>query len=136
MASVHTNVGRYDALSRRVVGVLLILGGLVSLDSFFWSMGFLTWVVLSIMMATGLFFLMAGLRGGTGIFGLLLMMLTALDGWLALRHQGNWALLIGVIVGADAFLTAQKGWSPINALLGKDTHDADGEWGPPTAAAH
>ena len=136
MATHSTNVGRVDALARRIVGGLAVLGGLVSLNGFFWSMPFLTWVVLAAMMATGLFFLLGGLRGGTGLFGLLLMALTVLDGWLALRHQGQWALIAGLIVGADGFLTASRGWSVVNALLHKDTHDADPEWSLTTAAAH
>src|SRR5258706_10712245 len=49
----------------------------------------------------------------------------SLDGWLALHHQGSSALLVGVVVSVDGFVTAATGWSPINRLLGKDTHYVD-----------
>jgi Inner membrane protein YgaP-like, transmembrane domain len=122
------NVGHFDAVSRRVVGVWAVLGGLASLNGFFWSMGFITWIVLAFMVATGFFYLMAGMRGGTAIFGFLLIVVSLLDGWLALRHEGTWALILGLVVGAVGFTTAQMGWCPINQLLRKDTHDADAEW--------
>jgi len=80
------------------------------------------------MFCTGLFFLLAGWKGGTAIFGAGVMALAVLDAWLALAHAGNWALLLGLIVGADAWLTAWWGWSPLNSLLHRDTHDADAEW--------
>src|ERR1700693_2816393 len=51
------NIGRFDAISRRVVGACAVLGGLASLEGFFWSMGFLTWVLLAMMIALGLFYI-------------------------------------------------------------------------------
>ena len=136
MTQAHSNVGHVDALARRVVGFFAVLGGVASIDSFFFVMPFLTWLVLAFMFCTGLFFLLAGTRGGTGIFGLLTMLLAGLFGWLAVSHQGHWALIIGLVVAADAFITAQVGWSPINALLHRDTHQADSEWKLPPAGVH
>ncbi len=137
MSHVETNVGRFDALARRVAGSFAVLGGLVSLDGFFSGFGFLTWVVLAIMADAGLFFGMPGLKGGTLLSGALLGILAVLDGWLALVHLGQWALLIGVIVGAAEFITAGKRWGPFNALLGRDTRAADREWTlPPLPHAH
>jgi hypothetical protein len=129
-------MGHIDALSRRIIGTFAVLAGIVSLDSFFRAMPFLSWLVLVFMFCTGLFFLIGGVRGGTGIFGFLVMMLAVFDGWLAVMHQGHWALLISLIVAADAFITAAIGWSPLNAVLHKDTHDADAQWSLPTASAH
>jgi hypothetical protein len=134
MTRFGANVGRFDGISRRVVGACAVLGGLASLDGFFWSMGFLTWILLAMMIALGFFYITGGLRGGSAIFGFLLIALSLLDGWLALRHEGSWALLVGAIVGAVGFITAETGWCPINSLLGKDTHDADREWAAPRAA--
>ena len=128
MTQLGGNIGRFDGISRRVVGVCALLGGLASLDGFFWYMGFLTWVVLAMAISLGFFFITGGLRGGSAVFGILLIAIALLDGWLALHHEGAWALLIGVIVAAVGFSTAQIGWCPINSLLGKDTHRADPEW--------
>ena len=135
-STAHSNVGHADAIARRTLGSFVILGGLASLEGFFFAMPFLTWLILCFMFATGLFFLLAGTRGGTGIIGFFMMALAGLDAWLALKHQGQLALLIGLVVGADAFITAQRGWSPLNALFHKDTHDGDSEWTLPTASAH
>jgi hypothetical protein len=135
MAQMHTNVGHVDALARRIVGSLAVLGGIMSLDRVFRAGPFLTWIVLAFMFTTGLFFLIGGFRGGTGLFGLLLMAITVADAWLALIHQGPWALLVGVILAADGFITAEFG-SPLNRLLHRDTHDADREWMLPGAGAH
>jgi hypothetical protein len=128
------NIGRFDAISRRVVGACALLGGLASLEGFFWSMGFLTWVLLAMMIALGSFYPTGGLRGGSAVFGLLLIALSLLDGWLALHHEGAWALLTGVLVAAVGFITAEIGWCPINSLLGKDTHTVDPDWAVPHAA--
>jgi hypothetical protein len=126
--SAHPNVGRADAWSRRIVGSFAAVAGIVSVDSFFRAMPFITWLVLSFMLCTGLFFLMAGWRGGTAIFGGAVMALAVVDAWLALIHAGYWALVVGLVVGADAWITAWWGWSPLNAVFGRDTHDADAEW--------
>jgi hypothetical protein len=134
MRRLGGNIGRFDSISRRVVGVCAVIGGLSSLNGFFWSMGFLTWVILAMMVALGFFYITGGLRGGSAIFGFLLMMLSLLDGWLALRHEGVWALLIGLVVAAAGFITAEIGWCPINSMLGKDTHSVDREWAAPHAA--
>jgi hypothetical protein len=91
-------------------------------------MGFLTAILFAMMIALGFFYITGGLRGGSAIFGIVLIMLTVLDGWLALHHGGRWALLVGAIVCVDGFVTAGAGWSPINSLLHKDTHDADQSW--------
>jgi hypothetical protein len=134
MARITSNVGHFDAMSRRVVGTCALLGGLASLDGFFWSMGFLTAILLAMMIALGFFYITGGLRGGSAVFGIVLILLSVLDGWLALHHQGSWALLVGVVVGVDGFVTAGAGWSPINRLLGKDTHYVDQEWVAPHPA--
>ena len=128
------NIGRFDAISRRVVGACAVLGGLASLEGFFWSMGFLTWVLLAMMIALGFFYITGGLRGGSAVFGLLLIALSLLDGWLALHHEGAWALLTGVLVAAVGFITAEIGWCPINSLFKKDTHNVDQEWAAPHPA--
>lgn len=128
------NVGRFDAISRRVVGTCAVIGGLGTLDGFFWSMGFLTWIVLAMMISLGFFYITGGLRGGSAIFGFLLIALSVLDGWLALHHEGTWALLIGVVVAAAGFITAEIGWCPINSMFKKDTHSVDSEWAMPHAA--
>jgi hypothetical protein len=135
MTHRQTNVGRIDALARRTTGALAVLGGLMSLDWIFRPMGGLTWMVLAFTFTTGLFFLMGGLRGGMGYFGLLLMLISVADAWLALIHQGAWALLLGVVVAADGFITAEFG-SPLNRLLHKDTHEADRDWIRPRAGVH
>jgi hypothetical protein len=128
------NIGRFDAISRRVVGMGAVLGGLASLEWFFSNLVFLTAVLLASMIALGFFYITGGLRGGSAVFGLLLIALSLLDGWLALHHQGAWALLIGVIVGAYGFITAQIGWCPINSIFKKDTHNVDQEWAAPHPA--
>jgi hypothetical protein len=128
------NIGRFDAISRRVVGMGAVLGGLASLEWFFSNLVFLTAVLLASMIALGFFYITGGLRGGSAVFGLLLIALSLLDGWLALHHEGAWALLIGVIVGAYGFITAQIGWCPINSLFKKDTHNVDQEWATPHPA--
>jgi hypothetical protein len=134
MTRVGGNIGHFDAVSRRVVGALAVLAGVASLDGFFWSMGFLTWVLLAMMIAAGFFYITGGLHGGSAVFGFLLIGFSVLDGWLALHHQGAWALLIGVIAAAVGFITAEIGWCPINALLRKDTHNVDAEWATPHPA--
>jgi len=128
MTQSRSNVGHVDAIARRVSGTFAVLAGVVSIDGFFRAMPFLTWLVLAFMLATGLFFITGGMRGGTLILGIVVMALTVLDGWLAVMHMGRWALLIGLAVGVDTFITARIGYSPINAVFGKDTHDADAEW--------
>ncbi|HUL04353.1 MAG TPA: hypothetical protein VLV16_14120 [Gemmatimonadales bacterium] len=136
MTTAHTNVGHADALARRIVGTFAIVAGAASLEGFFFAMPFLTWLVLAFMFSTGLFFLLAGFHGGTGVLGFLTMALAVLDGWLALNHLGTWALLLGLAAGADALVTAARAWSPLNALFHRDTHDADAEWGWPAAPVH
>ena len=128
MTRLHGNIGRFDSIARRVVGACAVVGGLASLDGFFWSFGFITWILLAMMMALGLFFITGGFRGGSAVFGLLLIAFALGDAALALTHHGTWALLIGVIAAAVAFVTAEIGWCPINSMLGKDTHNVDAEW--------
>jgi hypothetical protein len=135
MTHTHTNVGHVDALARRIVGAIAVVNGVMALDYVFWAMPFLTWLVYAFAITTGLFFLMGGFKGGTGFFGLLLMALTVADGWAALTHRGAWALLVGIIVAVDAFITAEFG-SPLNRVLHKDTHDADSDWMLAARAAH
>jgi hypothetical protein len=127
MSSAH-NVGLVDAIARRTVAWLAVLSGLAAVESVFFAMPFLTWLVLAFAFTTGLFFLIGGLRGGTALFGLILMALTVADGWLAVLHFGYWALAISAVVAADGFITAHYGSSPINGMLHRDTHDADAEW--------
>lgn len=134
MARIGGNIGHFDAVSRRVVGGLAVLAGLVSLNGFFWSLGFLTWVVFAMMIALGFFYITGGLRGGSAVFGMLLIAFTLVDAWLALHHHGAWALLIGVVAAAVGYITAEIGWCPINALFKKDTHTVDAEWGTPHPA--
>jgi len=122
------NVGHVDALARRIVAWFAVVCGLVSIEYVFGAMPFISWLFLSVAFVTGLFFLMGGLRGGTAIFGLMLMALAAIDGWLAVQHYGNWALVLSGIVAIDGFVTAYSGYSPINAVMHKDTHTADAEW--------
>lgn len=128
------NVGHFDAVSRRVLGACALIAGLAGLDMFFWSMGFLTWILYALMIALGLFYITGGFRGGAAVFGLLLIAIALSDGWLALHHEGAWALLLGAVVGAIAFTTAEVGWCPINSMLGKDTHSADQAWSLPHPA--
>jgi hypothetical protein len=136
MTATHSNVGHADAVARRIIGTFAIVGGLASLGGFFWAMPFLTWLVLAFMFATGLFFLMAGFHGGTGVLGLIAMALPPLFAWLALKDLGYVAAFIGVVVGVDALITAQRAYSPLNALFHRDTHTADADWtlGPPAGA--
>src|ERR1043166_8066761 len=134
MTRINSNVGHFDAISRRVVAPCALLGGLASLDGFFWSMGFLTAILIAIMIALGFFYITGGFRGGSAVFGIVLILLAVLDGWLALHHQGTWALRVGGVVAVDGFVTAATGWSPINRLLGKDTHYVDQEWATPHPA--
>lgn len=134
MTRVGGNIGRFDGISRRVVGACAVLGGLASLNGFFWSFGFMTWVVLAMMISLGFFYITGGLRGGSAVFGLLLIAFSLADAWLALHHDGAWALLIGVVAAAVGFITAEIGWCPINSLLGKDTHKTDMDWATPHPA--
>ena len=134
MKRLHGNIGRFDSIARRVLGAFALLGGLTSLNGFVNDFSFLTAIVIAHMIALGFFFITGGLRGGSAVFGLLLIALAVLDGWLALHHEGAWALLAGVIVAAVAFITAQIGWCPINSMLGKDTHNADPDWAAPHPA--
>ncbi|HUK22350.1 MAG TPA: hypothetical protein VLV45_12455 [Gemmatimonadales bacterium] len=122
------NVGHVDALARRIVASFAVLCGLASIEYVFFAMPFITWLFLSVAFVTGLFFLIGGLRGGTAVFGLVLMALAVCDGWLAVLHYGQWALVLSGIVAVDGFLTAHYGWSPINAVMHKDTHTTDAEW--------
>ena len=91
-------------------------------------------VLFAMMIALGFFYITGGLRGGSAVFGILLIAFTVVDGWLALHHHGAWALLIGVVAAAVGYITAEIGWCPINALFGKDTHKVDAEWGTPHPA--
>lgn len=134
MTRLHGNMGRFDSIARRVVGAIAVLAGLASLNGFVNNMFFLTAILIAMMIALGFFFITGGLRGGSAVFGLLLIALALLDGWLALHHEGAWALLAGVSVAAFAFITAQIGWCPINSMLGKDTHNADPDWATPHLA--
>ena len=134
MTRLGGNIGPFDAMSRRVVGACAVIAGAASLDVFFHSMGFLTGIVLAIMIALGFFYITGGLRGGSAVFGLVLIALALTDGALALLGQGSWALLLGVLAGAYGFITAEIGWCPINSLLGKDTHSVDPDWATPHAA--
>lgn len=134
MTRLGGNIGRFDSIARRVVGTLAVLGGVASLDAFVRDMGFLSAILVAIMIALGFFLITGGLRGGSAVFGLLLIALAVLDGWLALHHEGAWALLAGVSVAAFAFVTTQIGWCPINSMLGKDTHNADPDWATPHLA--
>ncbi len=137
MAATYSNVGRPDVLARRLGGWLLLLGGLASLEKVFFAMPLITWIVLAGLFHTGLFFLIGGLREGTGFFGLLLMVLAALDAWLALQHHGELALAINVVAAGLGFLTAHYGWCPVNALLHKNSHCGDEIWFPHgTAGVH
>src|SRR6185295_18031364 len=108
------NIGHFDATSRRVVGTCVVLAGAASLGGFFSSMGFLTGILYAIMIALGFFYITGGLRGGSAVFGLVLMAVTVSDAWFALHHEGAWALLVGVILAAYGFVTAEIGWCPIN----------------------
>ena len=135
MTHTQTNVGHVDGLARRIIGGAAVRGALMSLDAIFRGGPFLTWIVLSFTFTVGLFFLMGGFRSGTGYFGILLMALSVADAWMALNHLGQWALIAGIIVAADGFLTAAYG-SPLNRLLHKDTHDADRDWMLTSASAH
>jgi hypothetical protein len=125
---VTHNMGHVDALSRRTIGALAVLAGITSLKGFVHGFPLLTWLVLVLMFVTGLFFLEGGWRGGTGIRGGFTMLLAGVDAFLAIKGWGVWALVIGLIVAIDAFSTAQIGWSPFNALVHRDTHEADHEW--------
>jgi hypothetical protein len=133
MARIYHNVGRFDALARRVAGGFALLAGLVSLSGFFGPFPLLTWIILALMFCTGIYFVIPGMRGGTAIFGVLLALVAVLDGWLAVTHRGVLALLVGVIFALDGFVTPLIG-SPLNALLGRDTHDREKEWQTPHAA--
>ncbi|HUK20942.1 MAG TPA: hypothetical protein VLV45_05215 [Gemmatimonadales bacterium] len=128
MKRFETNVGRFDALSRRIVGALALLDGLVSLGGFYHALTLLTWVVLSLSFCTGLFFLAPGIRGGTAFSGFLIMAIAALDGWFAVTGRGGIALVLGAIVAAFDFGTAALGWGPLNALARLDTRKADRQW--------
>jgi hypothetical protein len=134
MTRIGGNIGHFDAISRRVVGTCAVLAGVASLDRFFLSMGFLTGIFYAIMIALGFFYITGGLRGGSAIFGLVLIALAVLDAWLALHHEGARALLAGAIVGAYGFVTAEIGWCPINSLFHQDTHSVDQEWATPHPA--
>jgi hypothetical protein len=125
---VTHNMGHVDALSRRTIGAFALLAGITSLNGFVHAFPLLTWLVLALMLVTGLFFLEGGRRGGTGLRGAFTMLLAGFDTFLAIKGWGVWALVIGLIVAMDAFSTAQIGWSPFNALLHRDTHQADREW--------
>jgi hypothetical protein len=134
MTRLGGNIGHFDAISRRVVGACAVIAGAASLDVFFRSMGFLSGIFYAFMIALGFFYITGGLRGGAAVFGLLLIALALTDGALALLGEGTWALLLGVLVGAYGFITAEIGWCPINSLLGKDTHSVDQEWATPHPA--
>lgn len=129
MPAAHTNIGHADALARRIIGALAIVAGATCIEGFFFATPFLSELVLAHLFVAGLFFVLAGFRGGTGVIGVLGMALAVLFTWLAVTHQGMVAFIIGLAVGADGLITAAKAWSPLNALFHKDTHDADPYWG-------
>ena len=136
MPTAHTNIGYADALARRVIGILAILAGLTCIEGFFFSMPFLTELVLALLFAAALYFVLAGFRSATGVLGIFGMLLAALFAYLAVTHRGTVALAIGLVVGADGLITAAKAWSPLNALFHRDTHAADAQWGLPAARVH
>ncbi len=134
MTRLGGNIGHFDAISRRLVGACAVIAGAASLDVFFHSMGFLTAILFAIMIALGFFYITGGMRGGSAVFGLVLIGLAVVDAGLALLGEGTWALLLGVLAGAYGFITAEIGWCPINSVLKKDTHNVDQEWGAPHPA--
>ena len=134
MTRIGGNIGHFDATSRRVVGTFVVLAGAASLGGFFSSMGFLTGILFAVMIALGFFYITGGFRGGSAIFGFVLIAVAVGDAALALLHEGAWALLVGVILGAYGFVTAEMGWCPINSMFHKDTHSVDQEWGTPHPA--
>ena len=50
------------------------------------------------MMYCGLLLAMRGFKDGTAVFGYPLLILSVLDAWLPLVHQGYWGLIGGVFV--------------------------------------
>src|SRR5947209_6804345 len=103
MAKAAVNVGPLDARARQLAGALAIVGGLTALDGFFQGLGFLTWIVCAVMMYCGLLLAMGGFKDGTAVFGYPLLILSVLDAWLPLVHQGYWGLIGGVFVAVGAF---------------------------------
>ena len=121
MAQARINVGPLDARARQVAGALAIIGGLTALDGFFQALGFLTWIVCTVMMYVGALLAMGGFKDGTAAFGYPLLLLSILDAWLPLIHKGYWGLIAGVFVALGAFQTARTRQCPINSLLGVNT---------------
>src|SRR3979411_3239686 len=107
MAQPRINVGSLDARARQAAGALAIVGGLTALDGFFQALGFLTWIVCAAMMYVGILFAMGGFKDGPAQFGYPLLILSVLDAWLPMVHQGYWGLIAGVIVALGAFQTAR-----------------------------
>ena len=104
MTRVGGNIGHFDAISRRVVGALAVLAGVASLNGFFWSMGFLTWVLFAMMIALG-FFISRGPAWWVGDFRHVADRVHDGRRSGSLRTRGRGAL----IRGAVGFITAEIG---------------------------
>ena len=76
------------------------------------------------MMYVGTLFAMGGFKDGTAAFGYPLLILSVLDAWLPLVHQGYWGLIAGLFVAAGAFQTARTRVCPINTLAEVNTAQA------------
>ena len=123
MALLDLNVGPEDAQSRRVAGVLALLGGLMALDPFMHSLGFLAFVLDAIMGAVGLYYFLPGRKGGTVVFGGLLVGLAVLDIYAGWTGHGTLAFVVSLVVAIGGFSTAATGRCPINGVLGVNSRE-------------
>lgn len=116
------NVGPKDAQSRRVTGVLALVGGTAALPSIVSSLPWLIVPVVIVMIVVGVWYFTSGIAGsGTWLFGILLTILGVVDWFTAGTGYGVWAFVIGGIVAIAGLATAASGRCPINAVLGVDT---------------
>jgi DUF2892 family protein len=122
MALLDRNVGPHDALSRRVGGVLALLGGLMALDPFMRNLGFLAFVLDAVMGAVGLYYFIPGRNGGTAVFGVALIGLAVFDIYAAWVGYGTLAFVVSVAVAAVGFVTAATRRCPVNGMLGVDSN--------------
>src|SRR3989442_14131354 len=98
MALLDLNVGPEDAQSRRVAGVLALLGGLMALDPFMHSLGFLAFVLDAIMGAAGLYYFLPGRKVGTVAFGGLLVCLAVWAIFAGGTGRGTLAFVLSLVL--------------------------------------
>ncbi len=118
------NVGRHDAQSREVAGVLLAAGAVTALPQVHDHVAWLVWLLGAAMVALGARYIRLGVKGcGTSLFGIILAGFAVAGVALASTGAGVAAFVVGVVLALVGWATAAAGRCPVNGLLGLDTRD-------------